>query len=116
MDNTDVKNNDRNEHELVEFIVTARKYKTKLSKKYLARQKWEPDVPGQVKSFLPGTVIKVHVKPKQKVKEGELLLIHEAMKMLNRVVAPVTGTVKNVHVQKGQQIPKNFLMIEIEPK
>ena len=114
MDN--IKNNNHNEHDLVEFVVTARKYKTKLSKKYLARQKWEPIVPGQVKSFLPGTIIKVYAKPKQKVKEGDLLMIHEAMKMLNRVVAPVNGVVKEIHVKEGQKIPKNFLMIEVEPK
>ena len=109
-------NNERHDPDLVEFIVTARKYKTKLSRKYLARQKWEPIIPGRVKSFLPGTIIKVYAKPKQKVKEGELLMIHEAMKMLNRVVAPVTGVVKDVYVQEGQKIPKNFLMIEVEPK
>ncbi|MCL1944176.1 MAG: acetyl-CoA carboxylase biotin carboxyl carrier protein subunit [Candidatus Azobacteroides sp.] len=108
--------NQNGNQEFVDFIVTARKYKTKLTNKYLARQKWEQFNPGYVKSFLPGTVIKLKVKPKQKVKEGELLMIHDAMKMLNRVVSPITGVVKAIHVTEGQKIPKNFLMIEIEPK
>jgi biotin carboxyl carrier protein len=108
--------NQNEEQDFVDFIVTARKYKTKLSKKYLERHKWEPVAPGGVRSFLPGTIINVKVKPKQKVKEGELLMIHEAMKMLNRVVSPVTGVVKAIHVKEGQKIPKNFLMVEVEPK
>ncbi len=112
----DKKNKDQNEQEFVEFIVTARKYKTTLSKKYLARQKWEPIVPGQARAFLPGTITKVFVKPKQKVKEGDLLMIHEAMKMLNRVVAPIDGVVKEIYVKEGQRIPKNFVMVEVEPK
>lgn len=113
----DKQNKSQNEDQnFVDFVVTARKYKTKLTNKYLGRHKWEPSSPGDVRSFLPGTIIKVKVKPKQKVKEGDLLMIHDAMKMLNRVVAPVTGIVKAVHVVEGQKIPKNFLMIEVEPK
>ena len=38
------------------------------------------------------------------------------MKMLNRVVAPVAGVVEAVNVQIGEQIPKDHLMIRINPK
>ena len=104
------------ESKLVEFVVTARKYKTTLTNKYLNREKWENPIPGQVKSFLPGTIISLQVKVGQKVEEGELILEQESMKMLNQIVAPVTGTVSLINVEVGQRIPKNLLMIEITPQ
>ena len=104
------------EKELVEFVVTARKYKTTLSDKYLNRKKWEKPIQGEVKSFLPGTVIRLYVKEGQQIKEGELLLEHEAMKMLNKIISPVSGVVSRINVEEGQKVPKNFLMVEVTPQ
>jgi biotin carboxyl carrier protein len=109
------KKNEKNE-EYVDFVVTARKYKTLLTKKYENRSKWHKPVPGEVLSNLPGTVMEIKVKEGVKVKAGQLLLIHEAMKMLNRIVAPIDGTVTAIHVNKGEQIKKNHLMLTIKPK
>ena len=50
------------------------------------------------------------------VNEGDLLLIHEAMKMLNRVVAPISGVVTSINVEVGEKIGKNHLMLKIESK
>ncbi len=50
----------------------------------------------------------------QKVKEGTKLLILEAMKMKNIVVAPVTGTIKTIYVKEGLHVPKQELLIELE--
>ncbi|MCD7973888.1 MAG: acetyl-CoA carboxylase biotin carboxyl carrier protein subunit [Candidatus Azobacteroides sp.] len=102
------------DYNLVEFVVTARKYKTTLTKKYQQRQKWEKPVIGQIKSFLPGTVMSLCVEKGQKVKEGELILEQEAMKMLNQITAPISGIVTEIYVEVGQKVPKNFLMIEIK--
>jgi len=102
--------------ELVDFVVTARKYKTLLTNKYKKRQVWQKPLPGEIHSNLPGTIIKLEVQEGEEVKEGQLLLIHEAMKMLNRVVAPVNGKVTSVEVKEGEKIGKNHLMIKIEPK
>ena len=103
-------------NEYVDFVVTARKYKTLLTKKYLAREVWKKPFPGDVFSVLPGTIIRLDVKEGQEVKEGELLLIHEAMKMQNRIVAPVTGVITEVCINEGDKISKNHLMVKIEPK
>jgi pyruvate carboxylase subunit B len=38
------------------------------------------------------------------------------MKMQNRIVAPVSGVIIEMHVQEGEKISKNHLMLKIEPK
>jgi len=107
---------EKKENEYVDFIVTARKYKTLLTNKYKNRPLWQKPVPGEVLSDLPGTIIKINVKKGDRVKAGDLLLIHEAMKMLNRIVSPVTGTITDIPVKEGDRIGKGHLMVKIEPK
>lgn len=104
------------ENEYVDFVVTARKYKTLLTEKYKNRPVWQKRLPGDVMSNLPGTVRTILVKEGQEVEIGELLMIHEAMKMLNRVVAPVSGVISSLEVKEGDMIGKNHVMIKIEPK
>lgn len=50
---------------------------------------------------MPGNILKVHVAPGQAVKEGDVLVILEAMKMENEIVAPRSGTVTQVLVSNG---------------
>ncbi|SEF79509.1 MULTISPECIES: acetyl-CoA carboxylase biotin carboxyl carrier protein subunit [Parabacteroides] len=106
----------KEDKEFVDFIVTARKYKTLLTEKYKNRQVWHKPFLGDVISNLPGTIIKIEVKEGETVEAGQLLLIHQAMKMLNRVVAPVSGVIAEIGVQEGEKIGKNHLMVKIEPK
>lgn len=104
------------EEEYIDFVVTARKYKTLLTDKYKNRPVWQKPFEGDVVSSLPGTVRKIMVAEGQEVEAGQLLLIHEAMKMLNRVVAPVSGVIIEMGVKEGDKITKNHLMVKIEPK
>lgn len=53
---------------------------------------------------MPGNVLEVRVAPGQAVKAGEVLLILEAMKMENEIVAPCDGTVASVEVAKGDTV------------
>lgn len=101
------------EFDYMDFAVTTRAYKTELTRKFKSRTVWNKPNPGDVLSNLPGTIIQVKVKKGQQVKAGQLLLIHEAMKMLNRVVAPIDGVVKEVNVKAGEKIGKNFRMVVI---
>ena len=104
------------DQEFVDFVVTARKYKTLLTEKYKNRKVWQKPYIGDVISHLPGTIIKLEVKEGEQVEEGQLLLIHQAMKMYNRVVAPVAGTIVELGVKEGDKITKDYLMVKIEPK
>ena len=54
-----------------------------------------------VNAPMPGTILKVAVEKGQAVKEGQLLVILEAMKMENEILAPKNGTITQVAVQKG---------------
>jgi acetyl/propionyl-CoA carboxylase alpha subunit len=103
------------EREFVDFAVTARKYKTLLTKKYKQRKFWVDPNPYEIQSYIPGTIISVNVKEGSVVEEGTQLLILEAMKMQNRVDMPFTARIKKINVSAGQQIPKDFVMIELEP-
>lgn len=104
---------EKEQKELVDFVVTARKYKTTLTEKFKNRPVWHKPYAGDVISHLPGTIVEVEVKEGDHVEAGQLLLIHQAMKMLNRVVAPISGTVSKVNVTVGEQIPKDHLMVSI---
>mgnify|MGYP000817109131 FL=1 len=64
-------------------------------------------------NLVSGTML---AAPGQAVEAGQLLLIHEAMKMQNRVVAPISGVVVELNVKEGDKITKNHLMVKIESK
>jgi biotin carboxyl carrier protein len=100
--------------DLVEFAVTARKYKTLLTNKYKNRKAWVDPNPYEIQSFIPGTIIEISVKEGDVVQEGEPLLILEAMKMRNRIQMPFTAKIKKVNVNVGDRIPKDMLMLELE--
>lgn len=99
--------------ELVDFAVTVRKYKTTLTAKFTRRKNWQKPVPGEIRSVLPGTVISLHIKEGDSVNAGDLILIHEAMKMQNRVLAPVSGQVERICVTEGEKVAKDVLMVVI---
>ncbi|MBN2742289.1 biotin-dependent enzyme [Breznakibacter xylanolyticus] len=100
--------------ELVDFVVTARKYKTTLTKKFINRTVYVAPNPDEIKSYIPGTVISIKVKVGQKVKAGETIMIQEAMKMMNQIKMPRDGAIKEILVAEGQRIRKSDLMIVIE--
>jgi len=90
------------------------KYRTLLTKKYLSRKPYEKKDIKKITAFIPGTIKKVYVKPGKKVKEGDKLLILEAMKMKNELLSPTQGTVKTVLVKSGDMVSKSQLLIEFE--
>ncbi len=65
----------------------------------------------QVKSPLPGSVIKVLVSEGQAVKKGDTLLTLESMKMENAIMAEADGTVKQIAVSAGQNVMQDDLLI-----
>lgn len=68
----------------------------------------------QLTAFIPGTIVEVKVKVGQQVKQGEILVILDAMKMHNRILAPINSTVKEVNVKPGDRVVKGFVMVVLE--
>ena len=60
---------------------------------------------------MPGNILKVNVTAGQAVKDGDLLVVLEAMKMENEIFAPKAGTVAQVLVQKGSTVDTGATMI-----
>jgi len=96
------------------IIIDNIKYKTTLTKKFMARKMYEPVDYNKVYSFIPGTIRKVFVKEGDRVKQGTNLLELEAMKMVNNIAAPVDGVVARINVKTGDLVAKNFLLIELK--
>jgi len=70
---------------------------------------------GVISSNIPGKVVTLEVELGQSVKEGEIVLILEAMKMQNEVTAPVSGTVTEINCREGANIEANTTLVVIEP-
>jgi len=68
----------------------------------------------QVKAPLPGAILQLQVKPGDTVKKEQVLLIMEAMKMENKVLAEQDGTVKSVGVAAGDNVLQDQVLMEIE--
>ena len=62
---------------------------------------------------MPGTILSVNVQNGQSVKEGDVLMILEAMKMENEILAPCAGTVSGLSVTKGATVETGALLCVI---
>lgn len=69
---------------------------------------------GKVIAPMPGLVVKVLVKPGQKIVKGEGVLIVEAMKMENEIRSPLDGEVKEIRVKEKQAVEKNEILAIIK--
>ena len=102
------------EKEYKDLIIQGVVYKTTYTKKFENRVNWEAPNENMIHSFIPGTIIDIYVKPKEKVKEGDTILLLEAMKMQNEVRMPFDGEIVKIHVKKDQVIPNRHLMLEVK--
>ena len=66
-----------------------------------------------VKVPMPGKIISLKVKPGDRIKKGEMLLILEALKMQNEIDAPCDGTVTEVNVKPGDNVDNNTVVVRI---
>jgi propionyl-CoA carboxylase alpha chain len=71
---------------------------------------------GSLVAPMPGKVLSVHVARGESVKNGQLLLILEAMKMEHRITAPLRGKVSEVRVAEGDQVDGGALLAVIGEK
>lgn len=99
--------------EYKDFRVGDTIYKTLTNKKFDERKKWEYPDSNNILSHIPGTVKGLPFKEGDKVKEGEVILIFEAMKMESKIVMPYDGEIVKINVELEGRFPKQFTLIEI---
>ena len=66
-----------------------------------------------VKAPMPGNILAVNVSSGSAVKKGDVLMILEAMKMENEIMAPCDGTVTSVAAAKGAAVESGALLCTI---
>lgn len=67
-----------------------------------------------VRAPMPGTIVKIDVKPGDKVVRGQQLVSLEAMKMKNSIKSPIEAVIKAVHVTDGQKVQYNDMLVSFE--
>jgi glutaconyl-CoA/methylmalonyl-CoA decarboxylase subunit gamma len=82
-------------------------------RKYLEKYKQHNKIE-IVTAPMPGKIIELLVEESSHVKEGEAILILEAMKMQNEIIAQVTGKIKKISVKAGDSVTKDDVLMEIE--
>ncbi len=66
-----------------------------------------------VEAPMPGSILDIAVKRGDTVKEGDVLLVLEAMKMENEITAAQPGTVHEIHVKVGDTVGSGEILLEI---
>lgn len=77
----------------------------------------KPQLPvdvGAVTSPMAGAVKSILVQESDEVKEGQALVILEAMKMENQITAPTAGTVKSIDVKEGESVQEGHVLLVLE--
>ena len=67
-----------------------------------------------IEAPMPGLILEVSVTEGQEVKEGDALLILEAMKMENIITSPREGVIKKVEVKQGEAVEKKHILLTFE--
>jgi biotin carboxyl carrier protein len=88
-------------------------YTTRLTAKFKNRKIWVKPDEKRIEAVIPGNIQRIMAKEGDEVSAGTPLLILEAMKMRNEVLAPFTGVVRKIHVREGEMVPKAHLLIEM---
>ena len=68
---------------------------------------------GGLSAPMPGTILEVHVKEGQRVREGQTLLVMEAMKMEHRIQAPKSGEVVALKFSEGDRVDMGTTLVEL---
>lgn len=71
---------------------------------------------GDITSPISGKVVNIKVSEGQRVKEGDVLFVVEAMKMENEIHSPIDGTVEEILVSVGEVINPDEVLIRIKPE
>lgn len=102
-------------NEMQSLVIDDRTYETLYTSKFCNRKPWIAPDEQEVKTFIPGTVVSLNVSEGSIVKQGDILMTYEAMKMNNLVKAPHAGKVQELSVKEGDKLAKGITMLRVVP-
>ncbi len=89
-------------------------YKTLFTEKYRNHKPYSRVKIKELRAFIPGTISDVSIKEGDKVNQGDILMVLEAMKMKNRITAPLNASVKSILVKNGEVVKKDQLLVVLK--
>jgi len=89
-------------------------YRTTIPKRNQDKKPYKPKDPREIYVFIPGTILNIYVKKKDKVKKGDKLISFQAMKMNNLLLAPMDGVIEDVYVKEGENANKSQMLMKIK--
>jgi biotin carboxyl carrier protein len=95
------------------LVVDDTAYETTYTRKFAGRKRYVAPKPNEIRAFIPGIILALHVKDGDRVSRGGPLLVLEAMKMSNDMVSPRDGRIEKVHVRVGDMVAKGQLLVEL---
>jgi len=104
----------KKENKYQDFQVGDTIYKTTINKMHKDRKPYRVPDARKLYSFIPGTILDIAFKKGDEVKEGDIIMYLEAMKMKNIIKAPFDGVIKKIYVKNGVIVPKNELLVELK--
>ena len=107
------KKSSSSEPKMESLEIGSNKYTTRLTAKFKNREPWVKPNEKKIEAVIPGNIQRIMAKEGDEVNAGTPLLILEAMKMRNEVLAPFTGVVRKIYVREGEMVPKAHLLIEM---
>ena len=82
-------------------------------RKYLAKSSTSSKIE-RLNAPMPGKILDILVEENSEIKQGEAVIILEAMKMQNEIVSHVNGRVKKINIKANDSVMKDDVMLEIE--
>ena len=96
------------------IVVGGTTYETRFTKKFERRVPYSPPDPRHVLCVIPGVVRALFIKPGSKVHARDRLMVIEAMKMENDVLAHRDGIIRNIQVAVGDVVTRGRALMDIE--
>jgi biotin carboxyl carrier protein len=98
--------------EMDKLLIDDTEYSTEVPPGTRKKYEGQPD-PSEIRAFIPGTIVDVNVSAGDTVKPGSVILLLDAMKMHNEICSSTAGTVRKVHVAKGDAVQKDQLLVNL---
>lgn len=96
------------------LIIDDTVYETEIPDGYIRKVIKEISGKKDIRAVIPGVISEVRVRKGQMISKGHVVVILEAMKMLNAIETEIDGKVAEILVAAGDRVAKGHLMIKME--